>query len=54
MTQFAIYLDIFIFATDQELEACEVMEHIMCYNHSLGRKDTLKFIYYFMIMFLKI
>jgi hypothetical protein len=54
MTQFAIYLNIFIFATDQELEACEVMERIMGYNQSLGRKDTLKFIYYFMTMFLKI
>jgi hypothetical protein len=30
------------------------MSRIMGYDHSLGRKDILKFIYYFMILFLYI
>jgi hypothetical protein len=27
------------------------MSRIMSYDHSLGQKDILKFIYYFMILF---
>jgi hypothetical protein len=41
----------FIFITDQELCVCELMCRIMSYDHSMGRKDILKFIYYFMIIF---
>jgi hypothetical protein len=42
----------FIFVKDQELWICELMSHIMSYDHSLGRKDIIKFVYYFMILFL--
>jgi hypothetical protein len=44
----------FIFVTDQELCARELMDRIMCYDHSLGQKDILKFIYYFIIIFLTV
>jgi hypothetical protein len=30
------------------------MDHIISYNHSLGQKDILKFIYCFMILFLTV
>jgi hypothetical protein len=43
-----------IFATDQELWTCELIDHIMGCNHSLGQKDILKFVYCFMILFLKL
>jgi hypothetical protein len=42
----------FIFVTNQELWVREQMSHIISYDHSLGRKDILKFIYYFMILIL--
>jgi hypothetical protein len=42
----------FIFAPDQELWERELICSIMGYNHSLDRKDILKFVYYFMILFL--
>jgi hypothetical protein len=42
----------FIFEIDHELWARELMSRIMSYNHSLSRKDILKSIYYFMIIFL--
>jgi hypothetical protein len=42
----------FVFITDQELCARELMDCIMGYDHSLSRKDILKFIYCFMIIFL--
>jgi hypothetical protein len=41
-----------IFVTNQKLEICELMCRIMSYNHSLGLNDILKFVYYFMIIFL--
>jgi hypothetical protein len=41
----------FIFIIDQKLWVCELMGHIMRYNHSLGRKDIFKFVYYFMFLF---
>jgi hypothetical protein len=41
----------FIFTTDQELWAHELINHIMSYDYSIGRKDILKFIYCFMIIF---
>jgi hypothetical protein len=47
-----IYFHMFIFVTNQELWVREQMSHIISYDHSLGRKDILKFIYYFMILFL--
>jgi hypothetical protein len=47
-------LYMFIFAIDQELWPRELMCHIMGYDHSLGRNDILKFIYYFMIIFLTV
>jgi hypothetical protein len=40
----------FIFITDQELYAYELMYHIMSCDNSLGRKDILKFIYCFMTL----
>jgi hypothetical protein len=40
----------FIFVTDQELWVHELMGCIMGYDHCLGQKDILKFIYYFMIL----
>jgi hypothetical protein len=46
-------LHIFIFTTDQELRARELMSHIMDCAHSLGRKDILKFVYCFIILFFK-
>jgi hypothetical protein len=43
----------FIFATNQELCAHELIDHIMGYDHSLGRKeDILKCVDCFMILFL--
>jgi hypothetical protein len=45
-------LHMFIFITYQELWVHKLMDHIMGYDHSLGQKDILKFIYYFMIIFL--
>jgi hypothetical protein len=42
----------FIFVTDQELWARELMDCIMGCDHSLGQKDILKFVYCFMILFL--
>jgi hypothetical protein len=42
----------FIFVTNQELRVRELMGHIMGYDHSLRRKDILKFVYYFMIIFI--
>jgi hypothetical protein len=44
----------FIFVTDQELWTHELMDHIMNCDHSLAQKDILKFIYYFMIIFLTV
>jgi hypothetical protein len=41
----------FIFTSDQELWAREAMRLIMCYDHSLGMKDTLKIVYCFIILF---
>jgi hypothetical protein len=41
-----------IFVIDQELWVHKLMCRIMGYDHSLGQKDILKFIYYFMILFL--
>jgi hypothetical protein len=41
-----------IFVTDQELWLRELMGGIMGYKHSLDRNDIIKFIYYFMIIFL--
>jgi hypothetical protein len=42
------------FTTDQELWACKLMDRIMDCDHSLGRKEVLKFIYCFMILFLTV
>jgi hypothetical protein len=47
-----IYFYIFTFVTDQELCVCELMSHIMGYEHSLSQKDILKPVYYFIILFL--
>jgi hypothetical protein len=44
----------FIFATNQELWSHELMDCIVGCNHSLCRKDILKFIYCFMILFLTV
>jgi hypothetical protein len=44
----------FIFAIDQKLWACEVMDPIMGWDHSLSRKDIFKFVYYFMIIYLTV
>jgi hypothetical protein len=44
----------FIFATDQELWVPKLIDYIIHYDHSIGQKDILKFIYYFMILFLTI
>jgi hypothetical protein len=41
----------FIFITDQELCVRNLIDRIMGYDHSMGRKDVLKFVYYFMIIF---
>jgi hypothetical protein len=40
-----------IFVTAQELWVRKLMGHIMRYDHYLGRKVILKFIYYSMILF---
>jgi hypothetical protein len=37
----------FIFTTNQDLWTRELMDHIMNCDHSLGRKDMLKFIVLF-------
>jgi hypothetical protein len=42
----------FIFVIDQELWVRDLMGRIMSYDHSLDRNDILKFIYYFMTLFL--
>jgi hypothetical protein len=43
----------FIFATDLELWTCNLIGTFFSRNDILfGRKDILKFIYYFMILFL--
>jgi hypothetical protein len=42
----------FIFITDQELWIHELMSYIMGYNHAVGQKDILNFVYYFKILFL--
>jgi hypothetical protein len=42
----------FIFITDQELFAHNLKNHIVGGDHSLRRKDTVKFFYCFMIIFL--
>jgi hypothetical protein len=42
----------FVFVTDQKLWTHELMDCIMGYEHFLNRKDILKFIYYFTIIFL--
>jgi hypothetical protein len=42
----------FIFTADQELCACELMECIIGYDQSLGRKNLIKFVYCFMVLFL--
>jgi hypothetical protein len=44
----------FIFAIDQELWTHELMDRIMGYDNSLGRKDILKFVYHFIILFLTV
>jgi hypothetical protein len=44
----------FIFVTDQELRTHKLMDRSMSYNHSVDRKDILKFIYCFMILFLTV
>jgi hypothetical protein len=44
----------FIFVTDQELWARELMDRIMGCDHSLDQKDILKFVYCFMILFLMV
>jgi hypothetical protein len=44
----------FIFVTNEELWARELMDRIMGCDHSLGRKDIIKFVYCFMILFLTI
>jgi hypothetical protein len=44
----------FIFVTNQELRALELMSRIIGCDHSLGHKDILKFIYYFIILFLTV
>jgi hypothetical protein len=49
-----LYLDMFIFATDQELWTHELMDRIMSCDHSLGQKDILKFVYCFIILFLTV
>jgi hypothetical protein len=41
-------------AIDQELWAHKLMDHIMGCDHTLGWKEVLKFIYCFMILFLKV
>jgi hypothetical protein len=42
----------FIFATDEELYTRELIDCIIDCDHSLDRKDILKFIYCFMFIFL--
>jgi hypothetical protein len=37
----------FIFTIDQDLWTCKLMNRIMSCDHSLGRKDILKFILLF-------
>jgi hypothetical protein len=46
------FVYMFIFVTDQELWVCKLMSRIISYDHSFGRKDLLKFVYYYMILFL--
>jgi hypothetical protein len=47
-------LHMFIFATDQGLWTHKLMNRIMDCDHSLCGKDILKFVYYFMILFLTV
>jgi hypothetical protein len=42
----------FIFATDQNVWAHEIIDRIIDFDHSLNQKDIFKFVYYFMILFL--
>jgi hypothetical protein len=44
----------FIFTIDQELWTHELMGRIKGCDHSLDRKDVLKFVYCFMILFLRV
>jgi hypothetical protein len=42
----------FIFVADQELWTRELIDHIIGCDHSLDRKDIIKFVYGFIILFL--
>jgi hypothetical protein len=44
----------FIFAIDQELSVHGLLDRIMGCDHSFGQKDILKYVYYFMILFLTV
>jgi polyphosphate kinase 2 (PPK2 family) len=44
----------FILTTDQELYTRELIDRIMGCDNSLDQKDILKFIYYFMILFITV
>jgi hypothetical protein len=44
----------FIFAIDQELSVHRLLDRIMGCDHSFGQKDILKYVYYFMILFLTV
>jgi hypothetical protein len=44
----------FIFIIDQELWTRKLMYRIIGCDHSLNRKDILKFVYYFTIIFLTV
>jgi hypothetical protein len=46
------FLHMFIFITYQELWICELICRIMGYDHSVGKNNILKFVYYFEIIFL--
>jgi hypothetical protein len=48
-----LYIYMFLYLQpDKSYESHELMCHIIVCNHSLGQNDTLKFIYYSMILFL--
>jgi hypothetical protein len=42
----------FIFIIDQKLWAHELMSRIIGCHHFLGRNDIIKFVYYFVMLFL--
>jgi hypothetical protein len=42
------------FIIDQELWTVKLMDRIMGYDHSLCQKEVLKYVYYFMILFLTV